>query len=194
MASNLTAQVRKHRGRDHRVARGDLSRKITRRGERRDSSSSRRPSTRCRPAQRFRLRGERVAREVAPRAKLAARPGARRRRHVKDLTDNVNSMAANLTGQVRNIAEVTTAVARRFVPQDHRRRPPNSRAEGHHQHHVTSSTLRLRVTRVAAESAPRASSAARPRCAASAARGRSHRQCEFRWRTISRRRSATSPT
>ena len=41
----------------------------------------------------------------------------------KDLTDNVNSMASNLTGQVRNIAEVTTAVAqRRPVAEDHRRR------------------------------------------------------------------------
>ena len=41
----------------------------------------------------------------------------------KDLTDNVNSMAGNLTGQVRNIAEVATAVARGdLVAQDHRRR------------------------------------------------------------------------
>ena len=38
--------------------------------------------------------------------------GRGRRRRWKDLTDNVNSMAANLTGQVRNIAEVTTAVAK----------------------------------------------------------------------------------
>ena len=39
----------------------------------------------------------------------------------KDLTDSVNAMAGNLTGQVRNIAEVTTAVARRrLVTQDHR--------------------------------------------------------------------------
>jgi HAMP domain-containing protein len=41
----------------------------------------------------------------------------------KDLTDNVNLLAANLTTQVRNIAEVTTAVARGdLVAQDHRRR------------------------------------------------------------------------
>ena len=54
----------------------------------------------------------RVAREVAPKASWAAR---RRCEGVagtwKDLTDSVNSMAGNLTGQVRNIAEVTTAVA-----------------------------------------------------------------------------------
>ncbi len=40
----------------------------------------------------------------------------------KDLTDNVNFMASNLTGQVRNIAEVTTAIAeRRPLQEDHRR-------------------------------------------------------------------------
>ena len=55
----------------------------------------------------------RVAREVGTEGKLGGQA------HVpgvagtwKDLTDNVNSMAGNLTGQVRNIAEVTTAVAR----------------------------------------------------------------------------------
>ena len=43
--------------------------------------------------------------------------GARRRRYVADLTDNVNLMAANLTGQVRNIAQVTTAVAQGDLSQ-----------------------------------------------------------------------------
>jgi len=63
----------------------------------------------------------RVAREVGTEANWAGRrwcraSGAR----WKDLTDSVNLMANNLTGQVRNIADVTTAVARgRFVPQDH---------------------------------------------------------------------------
>ena len=54
----------------------------------------------------------------------------------KDLTDNVNSMAANLTGQVRNIAEVTTAVAKGDLSQeDHRRRAGRDpRAQEHHQH------------------------------------------------------------
>jgi HAMP domain-containing protein len=54
----------------------------------------------------------RVAREVGTEGKLggqAAVPGVAGT--WKDLTDNVNSMASNLTGQVRNIAEVTTAVA-----------------------------------------------------------------------------------
>ena len=54
----------------------------------------------------------------------------------KDLTDNVNSMAGNLTAQVRNIAEVTTAVANGDLSQkitvDVQRRDPG--AEEHHQH------------------------------------------------------------
>ena len=54
----------------------------------------------------------------------------------KDLTDSVNSMASNLTAQVRNIAEVTTAVAkaicRKKITVDVQRR--NSRTEEHHQH------------------------------------------------------------
>jgi methyl-accepting chemotaxis protein len=55
----------------------------------------------------------RVAREVGTEGK-ARRPGGRagRRRHLERLTDNVNLLAGNLTTQVRNIAEVTTAVAR----------------------------------------------------------------------------------
>ena len=79
----------------------------------------------------------RVAREVGTEGKLGGQaevPGVAGT--WKDLTDNVNSMASNLTGQVRNIAEVTTAVAqRRPVAQDHggrARRDPA--AEGNHQH------------------------------------------------------------
>jgi len=54
----------------------------------------------------------RVHARWAPTAKLAGKPGPGVAGTWKDLTDNVNSMAANLTGQVRNIAEVTTAVAK----------------------------------------------------------------------------------
>ena len=54
----------------------------------------------------------RVAREVGTEGKLGGQAEVtRRRRHWKDLTDNVNSMAANLTTQVRGIAKVVTAVA-----------------------------------------------------------------------------------
>ena len=66
----------------------------------------------------------RVAREVGTEGKLGGQaqvPGVAGT--WKDLTDNVNSMARNLTAQVRNIAEVTTAVAeRRPVQEDHGRR------------------------------------------------------------------------
>src|SRR5204863_195147 len=55
----------------------------------------------------------RVAREVGTEGKLGGQAQVRGVAGTwKDLTDNVNSMAENLTGQVRNIAEVTTAVAR----------------------------------------------------------------------------------
>src|SRR5574341_687605 len=55
----------------------------------------------------------RVAREVGTDGKLGGQAQVSGVAGVwKDLTENVNSMAANLTGQVRNIAEVTTAVAK----------------------------------------------------------------------------------
>ena len=79
----------------------------------------------------------RVAREVGTEGKLG---GQARVRGVagtwKDLTDNVNLMAANLTGQVRNIAEVTTAVASGdLVQEDHgRREGRDPGAQEHHQH------------------------------------------------------------
>jgi len=60
----------------------------------------------------------RVAREVGTEGKLGGQArviGGRRK--WKDLTDNVNFMAGNLTGQVRNIAEVTTAVANATFPK-----------------------------------------------------------------------------
>ena len=76
-------------------------------------------------------------RKSAPTASSAARRRCRASAGVwKDLTDNVNQLAANLTGQVRNIAEVTTAVAQgRPVEEDHGgREGRGARAEEHHQH------------------------------------------------------------
>ena len=66
----------------------------------------------------------RVAREVGVEGRSAVRPRSQGVRGIwKELTDNVNLMASNLTNQVRDIAEVTTAVAtRRPDPQDHGRR------------------------------------------------------------------------
>ena len=65
------------------------------------------------PAQRVRRRGVARGEEVGTEGKLGGQAQVAGVAGVwKDLTDNVNSMAANLTGQVRNIAEVTTAVAK----------------------------------------------------------------------------------
>ena len=78
-----------------------------------------------------------MAREVGTEGKLGGQAKVQGVAGVwKDLTDSVNSMAGNLTAQVRNIAEVTTAVANGdLVEEDHggcERR--NSRAEEHDQH------------------------------------------------------------
>ena len=79
----------------------------------------------------------RVAREVGSEGRLGGQAQVRGVAGVwKDLTDSVNGMAGNLTGQVRNIAEVTTAVANgdlsKKITVDVKGRDPP--AEGHHQH------------------------------------------------------------
>ena len=79
----------------------------------------------------------RVAREVGTEGKLGGQADVHGVAGTwKDLTDNVNFMAGNLTGQVRNIAAVTNGRRqRRPVEEDHRRREGrNPRAEEHHQH------------------------------------------------------------
>ncbi len=113
MASNLTAQVRNIAGVTTAVARGDLSRKITVdvKGEILELKDT--INTMVDQLNAFAAEVTRVAREVGTEGKLGGQarvPGVAGT--WKDLTDNVNLMAANLTGQVRNIAEVTTAVAR----------------------------------------------------------------------------------
>ena len=78
----------------------------------------------------------RVAREVGTEGKLGGQANVRGVGGTwKDLTDSVNSMAGNLTAQVRNIAQVTTAVANGdLVAQNHGRRAGrDSGAEEHHQ-------------------------------------------------------------
>jgi len=113
MASNLTAQVRNIAEVATAIANGDLSRKITVdvRGEILQLKET--LNTMVDQLNRFAGEVTRVAREVGSEGRLggqAAVPGVAGT--WKDLTDNVNSMASNLTAQVRNIAEVTTAVAR----------------------------------------------------------------------------------
>jgi HAMP domain-containing protein/CheY-like chemotaxis protein/signal transduction histidine kinase len=113
MASNLTAQVRNIAEVTTAVATGDLSKKITVdvRGEILELKDT--INTMVDQLSSFASEVTRVAREVGTEGKLG---GQARVAGVggtwKDLTDNVNSMAGNLTAQVRNIAEVTTAVAR----------------------------------------------------------------------------------
>jgi HAMP domain-containing protein/CheY-like chemotaxis protein len=113
MAGNLTAQVRNIAEVTIAVASGDLSKKITVdvRGEILQLKEA--INTMVEQLRSFASEVTRVAREVGTEGKLGGQavvPGVAGT--WKDLTDNVNSMASNLTGQVRNIAEVTTAVAR----------------------------------------------------------------------------------
>src|SRR5689334_10059654 len=133
MASNLTAQVRNIAGVTTAVARGDLSRKITVdvKGEILELKNT--INTMVDQLNAFASEVSRVAREVGTEGKLGGRAEVPDVAGTwKDLTDSVNAMGANLTAQVRNIAEVTTARARRFVAQDHRRRQRrDSRAERH---------------------------------------------------------------
>jgi HAMP domain-containing protein/CheY-like chemotaxis protein len=113
MASNLTAQVRNIAEVTIAVASGDLSKKITVdvRGEILQLKEA--INTMVDQLRSFAAEVTRVAREVGTDGKLGGQaivPGVAGT--WKDLTDSVNAMAGNLTGQVRNIAEVTTAVAR----------------------------------------------------------------------------------
>ncbi|MEX0884955.1 MAG: HAMP domain-containing protein, partial [Phycisphaeraceae bacterium] len=112
MAGNLTSQVRNIAAVTTAVANGDLSKKISVdvRGEMLELKDT--VNTMVDQLNSFASEVTRVAREVGTEGKLggqASVPGIAGT--WKDLTDNVNSMAGNLTSQVRNIAAVTTAVA-----------------------------------------------------------------------------------
>jgi HAMP domain-containing protein/CheY-like chemotaxis protein/signal transduction histidine kinase len=113
MASNLTGQVRNIAEVATAIARGDLSRKITVdvRGEILQLKET--VNTMVDQLNAFAAEVTRVAREVGSEGKLGGQADVKDVSGVwKDLTDNVNSMGSNLTGQVRNIAEVATAIAR----------------------------------------------------------------------------------
>jgi HAMP domain-containing protein len=113
MASNLTAQVRNIAEVTTAVANGDLSKKITVdvRGEILELKDT--INTMVDQLNAFAGEVTRVAREVGTEGKLGGQALVRGVAGTwKDLTDSVNSMASNLTGQVRNIAEVATAVAK----------------------------------------------------------------------------------
>ncbi|HNG43774.1 MAG TPA: HAMP domain-containing protein, partial [Cyclobacteriaceae bacterium] len=113
MASNLTGQVRNIAGVTTAVANGDLSKKITvdAKGELLELKNT--INTMVEQLNSFSSEVTRVAREVGTEGQLGGQanvPGVGGT--WKDLTDSVNQMASNLTNQVRNIADVTTAVAK----------------------------------------------------------------------------------
>src|SRR5207248_1432853 len=112
MAGNLTAQVRNIANVTTAVANGDLSKKITVdvKGEILELKNT--INTMVDQLSSFAAEVTRVAREVGSEGQLGGQAQVKGVAGTwKDLTDSVNSMARNLTGQVRNIAEVTTAVA-----------------------------------------------------------------------------------
>ena len=113
MASNLTGQVRNIAEVATAIANGDLSKKITVdvRGEILQLKET--LNTMVEQLRSFAAEVTRVAREVGSEGRLGGQANVQGVAGTwKDLTDSVNAMAGNLTGQVRNIAEVTTAVAR----------------------------------------------------------------------------------
>src|SRR5205085_2446820 len=113
MAGNLTAQVRNIAEVTTAVAKGDLSRKITGdvKGEILELKNT--INTMVDQLNSFASEVTRVALEVGTEGKLGGQAEVQGVGGTwKDLTDSVNQMASNLTGQVRNIAEVTTAVAK----------------------------------------------------------------------------------
>ncbi|SDD29554.1 Signal transduction histidine kinase [Prauserella marina] len=118
MADNLTDQVRSIAQVSAAVARGDLSQRITVEAKGEVAGLAQTINTMVDTLSAFADEVTRVAREVGTEGILG---GQARVANVagtwKDLTDNVNSMANNLTGQVRSIAQVTTAVARGNLSQ-----------------------------------------------------------------------------
>src|SRR5260370_346410 len=118
MASNLTDQVRDIARVTTAVATGDLSQKIMVEVRGEILELKRTVNTMVDQLSAFADEVTRVAREVGTEGKLGGQakvPGVSGT--WKDLTDNVNQLAGNLTGQVRNIAQVTTAVARGDLSQ-----------------------------------------------------------------------------
>ncbi|WP_285734410.1 HAMP domain-containing protein [Nocardiopsis sp. ATB16-24] len=118
MSSRLTDQMRDISEVTTAVARGDLSRKITVdvQGEMHELKDT--VNTMVDQLSTFADEVTRVAREVGTEGKLGGRANVRGVEGIwKDLTENVNSMADNLTNQVRDISQVTTAVARGDLTQ-----------------------------------------------------------------------------
>src|SRR5437762_741521 len=112
MASNLTAQVRNIADVTKAVATGDLSKKLTVAVKREILELKHTINTMVHQPCTMLFQSTRVAREVGTEGRLGGQAEVQGVAGTwKDLTDSVNSMASNLTAQVRNIADVTTAVA-----------------------------------------------------------------------------------
>src|ERR671938_293551 len=112
MAANLTGQVRNVADVTTAVANGDLSKKISAEAKGEILELKNTINTMVDQLNAFASEVSRVAKEVGTDGKLGGQAQVKGVGGVwKDLTDNVNSMAANLTSQVRNIADVTKAVA-----------------------------------------------------------------------------------
>ena len=113
LAGNLTSQVRNISQVSTAVARGDLSQKITVDAQGEILELKNTVNTMVDQLSSFADEVTRVAREVGTEGKLGGQAQVRGVAGTwRDLTDNVNFMASNLTSQVRNIASVTTAVAK----------------------------------------------------------------------------------
>ncbi|ODV90563.1 hypothetical protein CANCADRAFT_31477 [Tortispora caseinolytica NRRL Y-17796] len=118
MASNLTNQVREIADVTRAVAQGDLSRKINVHAQGEILGLQKTINTMVDQLRTFAFEVTRVARETGVEGRLGGQAQIRDLEGIwRELTDNVNAMASNLTDQVRNIAKVTTAVARGDLSQ-----------------------------------------------------------------------------
>src|SRR5205807_2046907 len=118
MAGNLTAQVRNIADVTTAVAMGDLSKKITAEVKGEILELKHTINTMVDQLNSFAAEVTRVASEVGTEGKLGGQAEVKGVAGTwKDLTDNVNMMAANLTNQVRGIAKVVTAVANGVLKQ-----------------------------------------------------------------------------
>ena len=194
MASKPTGQVRNIAEVATAIADGDLSKKITVdvRGEILQLKET--LNTMVEQLRSFAAEVTRVAREVGSDGRLAGRGAVAGT--WKDLTDNVNSMASNLTGQVRNIAEVTTAVARGDLSRKITVDVKGEILELKDTINTMVDQLNAfasEVTRWRARSARKASWAARRRCRGWLAPGRISPTRSTRWPATSPGRCATLP-
>ena len=149
MANNLTGQVRNIAEVTTAVAKGDLSKKITvdAKGEILELVTT--VNTMVDQLSAFADEVTRVAREVGTEGQLGGQARVRGVSGIwKDLTDNVNLMANNLTSQVRNIAAGGDGGRQRRPDQeDHRRGARRGRAARRHHQHDGGHAVRVRVTR-----------------------------------------------